>query len=304
MLDALTLDQLRMLAAIADAGSFTAAAKRLRRTQSAVSHAIAVLEAQLGAVLFDRSARTPRLTPAGEAVVADARLVLARVGVLKARARALAEGVEPRLSVAASVLFPADRLAASLARFAEAFPRVELEVFVEEIGGSARLVHDGVCAVGVAGAPSLRTVPAGALATIPAGEVEIVAVAAPGHPLAALGHPLGEADLASHRQLVPASRTRTPYPNTLVRETWGIGDLGFRRELILRGLGWGTAPLPVVADDLAAGRLVRLSLATRAEELMRAGLFAVHRADVVPGPAASWLLRELAGGAAAAPQPG
>ena len=62
MLDALTLDQLRTFATVADAGSFRAAAAKLGRVQSAVSHAIANLEAQLGVALFDRSARRPVLT--------------------------------------------------------------------------------------------------------------------------------------------------------------------------------------------------------------------------------------------------
>ena len=65
MLDAVTLDQLRAFATIADEGSFSAAARKLRRVQSAVSHAIGIVEDQLGVQLFDRSARLPRLTAQG-----------------------------------------------------------------------------------------------------------------------------------------------------------------------------------------------------------------------------------------------
>lgn len=293
MLDALTLDQLRVLVAIAEAGSFTAAARRVRRAQSAISHAVASAEAELGLLLFDRSTKRPRLTTEGAAVVADARLVLARAEALKARARAMAAGTEPELALAVTALFSRARLAAILQDFARAFPQVELDLFVEEIGGAAKLVHERACDLGIAGTPSLRMVPAGELVTVPAGDIEIVAVAAPAHPLARLGYPLGESDLAEHRQLVPASRARQPYPNTLVRETWGVTDLTLRRDLILKGVGWGTVPLPLVEEDLAAGRLRRLALATRAEELMRVGLFAIHRADRVPGPAGRWLLGRL-----------
>ena len=59
MLDALTLDQLRVFAAVADAGSFRAAARQLSRVQSAVSHAIANMESELGVSLFDRQGRRP-----------------------------------------------------------------------------------------------------------------------------------------------------------------------------------------------------------------------------------------------------
>jgi DNA-binding transcriptional LysR family regulator len=136
-------------------------------------------------------------------------------------------------------------------------------------------------------------VPAGDLVTIPMGEVEVVAVASPAHPLALAGVALAESDLAEHRQLVPTSRARQPYPNTLVREVWRVADLGTRRDMILRGMGWGTVPRHLVVDDLAAGRLIRLDLKTRADELMRVGLFAIHRADTLPGPAGQWLIARL-----------
>jgi DNA-binding transcriptional LysR family regulator len=293
MLDALTIDQLRMLAAIADTGSFTAAARKLQRAQSAVSHAIATLEGQLGVILFDRSEKRPRLTDIGKSVLADARLAIARVETLKARARNLAAGVEPEVSIAVTVLCPLGPVMKALDVFREIFPRVGVELFVEEIGGSAVLVHERVCAIGISGSPSLRMVPAGDLATIPLGEIEVVAVASPDHPLAKAGYPLSEPDLAEHRQLVPTSRARQPYPNTLVREVWRIADLNLRRDMIRQGIGWGTVPLHLVRSDLEARRLVKLDIATRADELLKVGLFAIHRADTPPGPAGRWLIDRL-----------
>lgn len=291
MLDAVTLDQLRMLVAIADAGSFTAAARRVQRAQSAVSHAIGTLESHLGVALFDRSAKTPRLTEIGQAVVADARLTLARMDGLKARARGLAQGIEPELSVAVSVLCPLVPLLAVLDRFAAEFPRVGLGLFIEEIGGAGVLVEERRAILGIVGTPSIQRVDPAAFVTFPMGAVDIVAVAAPGHPLARIGRALSEPDLAEHRQLVPVGRSRSTYAHTLVRDVWRVTDPALRRLMILRGQGWGTLPLPLVAEDLAAGRLVRLDLAVRAEELMRIGLFAIHRADTPLGPAARWLLQ-------------
>lgn len=293
MLDSVTIDQLRMLAAIADAGSFTAASKRVNRAQSAVSHAIATLEGQLGVILFDRSEKRPRLTEIGRAVLADARLAIARVETLKARARNLANGMEPEIAIAITVLCPLAPVLDVLDVFREVYPRVGVELFVEEIGGSAVLVHERVCAIGISGTPSLRMVPAGDLVTIPMGDIEVVAVAAPDHPLAQAKHPLSEPDLAEHRQLVPTSRARQAYPNTLVREVWRVADLGLRRDMILRGMGWGTVPLHLVETDLTRGRLARLNIATRADELMRVGLFAIHRADTPPGPVGLWLIDQL-----------
>ena len=59
MLEALSLDQLRMFIAAAETGSFSAAGRKLRRAQSLVSQAVANLEEQLKVKLFDRSASTP-----------------------------------------------------------------------------------------------------------------------------------------------------------------------------------------------------------------------------------------------------
>src|SRR6185437_12837064 len=87
VLDGISLDQLRAFIAAVDVGSFSAGARRLRRAQSAVSELVSNLEAQLGVLLFDRSERYPKLTSAGVQLVADARVVVANVDLLKARAR-------------------------------------------------------------------------------------------------------------------------------------------------------------------------------------------------------------------------
>ena len=69
-----TLDQLQVLVAVADTGSFSAAGRKLNRAQSVISYAIANLETQLGLKLFEREGtREPRLTDVGRAMLEDAR---------------------------------------------------------------------------------------------------------------------------------------------------------------------------------------------------------------------------------------
>ena len=79
----------------------------------------------------------------------------------------------------------------------------------------------------------------------------------------------------------------------LADETWRLADLSTKHECLRAGFGWGTMPRHMVADDLASGRLVRLSLAT-AEREVRLPLFELHRRDAPPGPASRWLLDALA----------
>ena len=83
----ISLDQLRTFVAAADAGSFSAAARRLNRVQSAVSGWVNGLEGQLGVTLFDRTGRYPKLTREGELLLADARNIVGNADLMKARAR-------------------------------------------------------------------------------------------------------------------------------------------------------------------------------------------------------------------------
>src|SRR5882762_9191305 len=99
MLDGVSLDQLRAFITAVDEGSFSAAARKLNRAQSAISDMVSNLEDQIGVVLFDRSGRYPKLTPAGTVILSDARGIVANIEFMKARAKGMAAGVEPELSV-------------------------------------------------------------------------------------------------------------------------------------------------------------------------------------------------------------
>src|SRR5687767_1591754 len=74
---AISLGRLVAFVAVAEAGSFTAAAERLNTTKSAVSQAVAVLERELGVQLLQRSTRKLAITEAGESFLADCRSLLA-----------------------------------------------------------------------------------------------------------------------------------------------------------------------------------------------------------------------------------
>src|SRR5215472_5361207 len=157
MLDAVTLDQLRTFIAAVDQGSFSAAARKLRRAQSAVSQTLANLEAQLGVKLFDRSTRYPRLTEEGRSLLADARAVADQVDGFKARARAMRGGLEPELSVAMDVMYPMQALTRAAAHSRQAFPHTPLRLFVEALGGVIKPVLDRKCSIEVVG--SLPLIP-------------------------------------------------------------------------------------------------------------------------------------------------
>src|SRR5690349_15249328 len=123
-----TLDQLHTLLAVIEAGSFSAAARRLGRVQSAVSQAMANLEEHLGVTLWDRSTRVPTLTDTGRAVVGAARRVRGEVDALRQLVAGLAQGLEAEVSLCFDALFPLSALVDLCRDFAAAYPSVALRV--------------------------------------------------------------------------------------------------------------------------------------------------------------------------------
>lgn len=122
----LDIDCLRTFVAIAETGSFTKGGARVYRNQSTVSLQIKRLEESVAARLFDRTTRRVRLTPQGEATLAYARKMLSLNDELIARvAEPTLEGV---VRLGAPEDFATTHLPYALARFAQAFPAVQLEV--------------------------------------------------------------------------------------------------------------------------------------------------------------------------------
>src|SRR5258705_7565318 len=110
MFDPVTLDQLRALVSVVEEGSFSAAARKLHRVQSAISTSMANLENQLGVAIWDRSTKVAKLTDQGQAILASARRVLAEVDSLRQVTAAMVLGVEASVSLCIDALFPVSAL--------------------------------------------------------------------------------------------------------------------------------------------------------------------------------------------------
>jgi DNA-binding transcriptional LysR family regulator len=297
-----SLDQLRVLAVVAETGSFSAAARRLHRTQSVISYTIAQLEAQLGLSLFERGGHRPTLTEAGRAVLADARRIGMMVDELRTRAAGLTRGLEAEVALAVDVMFPTRELVAALEAFTRAFPTVALRLRMEALGGVVQQVMDRSCGLGISGwiANTFDM-----LERRQIGHATLVPVAAPTHPLAQLPPPIPSAVLREHTQLVLTDRTSLSEGQNfgvLALRTWRLADLGAKHALLLGGLGWGNMPEPMVRDDLGAGRLVRLQPAEA--EGTPYPLLLIHRTDTPPGPAGRWLAERFGPRAATGPATG
>jgi DNA-binding transcriptional LysR family regulator len=303
-MDSLTLDQFAVFAAVVAEGSFAAAARRMNRAQSAVTYAIPKREEQSGVQLFDRSAYRAELTEAGRALLPRARRILDDVDDFRLQAAGVTQGMEAELSLVVDAFVP-DFLAPALKDFKEAFPLVQLRLAVEFFQATAQALEDGWADLALMSA-SMRPPPG--LEWIQCDEVELVAVAAPDHPLAQVKGRLTPELLRDHLQLVLSSRAelrdRADYGVHAVRR-WRVADMNLRYELLLAGLGWCSMPGKLVAKDLAAGRLVELKVLRweGADRMPRFPLVIAHRRDKALGPAARWLVQRLAAGVAKTPQP-
>ena len=288
-----TLDQIVIFQAVVESGSFTGAARRLGRAPSVISYAIANLENQLGVTLFARAGTArPKLTDAGQAILADSRALTIAVDGLLAKARGLTSGLEAEVSLVVDVMWPAKKLVKALDDFRRKFPTVALRLQVETLGAVTHAVMEGRAAFGISGPLEMAS---DLLTRGPAGSVKLVPVAAPSHPLALMQAPVSGAEARNHVQLVLTDRSNLTQGRdfgVLSVRSWRLADLGAKHALLVAGMGWGNMPKPMVNDDLKRGRLVELKIEMPGEPVYP--FHTVYRNDAPPGPAASWLMERLA----------
>ena len=293
MTEGLSLDQLRAFISAVEAGSFTAAGRRLNRAQSAISDLVGRLESHIGVLLFDRSGRYPRLTGAGAVLLSDARAIISGVDLMRARAKGLAVGVEPELSVVVDVVFPLTVITQAARDFRVAFPHTPLRLYVEVLGSTYEALLDRRASLGVVG--SLPTVPASLTSERLRG-VPFVMVASPEHGLAAYSGIIPRRDLGAHTQLVLTDRSSLSDGKqfyVLSPATWRLADLSAKRAFLLGGLGWGGMPRHAVEEDIANGALVVLDIEDLPPEGLVLPMSVAYPTAAPPGPAGRWLIDHL-----------
>jgi DNA-binding transcriptional LysR family regulator len=292
MLDGVSLDQLRTFIAAADERSFSAAGRRLRRAQSVVSQTLANLEGQLGVKLFDRRGHLPVLTDQGRALLAGARVVAGDVDLLKARAKSLAGGLEPELSLAVDVMFPDATFTNAVAAFQREFPATLLR-FDMESSAMIEPVLDGRCAIGIAGSWALAPPQ---LTREPLLTISAHTVVAAQHPLANHRGQIPLSILAEHIQIthVDLSDISGGYePHVKVPRVWRLSHLGAKLAFLRAGFGFGGMPLDAIEADLASGALVEITTAGAPSGGRLIEMWAVYRTDSPPGPAGRWFIERL-----------
>lgn len=251
--------EIEVFVRVVEAGSFSAAARALRMTPSAVSKLIARLEARLGARLVSRSTRKLQLTPEGTAFYESGLRILADMAAAE---REAAAGAAPRgqLRVNSYVPFGVHRLIPLLPRFLERYPEISVDLVLTDSVIDLMAERADV---------AIRAGPLGEsrLVARKLGQSPVVVVAAPSY-LEAQGNPLAPTDLDRHNRMgfgfvrhidgwpfVDAEGRAVMVPitgNTLVSDGEAM------RLMTLAGAGIARLARWHVAADIAAGRLVPL----------------------------------------------
>jgi DNA-binding transcriptional LysR family regulator len=293
MLDGVSLDQLRTFIAAADAGSFSAASRKLLRAQSVVSETVSNLEEQLRVTLFDRSGRYPKLTAEGVVLLADARSIVTGVDLFKARAKGMSAGLEPELSLVIDVFYPIDTITQAAKEFRQQFPGVALRIYVEALGAAIQPVLDGRCDIGVIG--SLPVIP-DTLTSERLQGVTFVMVASRDHPLASYKSKIPKDVLGKHTQIILTDRSELSSGRefgVMSPMTWRLADLFAKHHFLLNGLGWGGMPLHAVRTDLEAGRLCVLPIEDVPTDGLALPMSVAWQTKSPPGPAGRWFIERL-----------
>ena len=280
-----SLESLAAFALVAAEGSFSAAARKLGKSQSTISETIANLEVDLNVSLFDRRQRQPSLTEAGQALLAQAQQVLAANDRLNRCASQLSEGQEPRLTVVLSDTFQSETFAAMLRQIDLRYPTLRFECLIAEYEDVVALVQQGRAHLGLMAAQDSYPPDVGYSALKE--KSELVLCVGRGHPLAALPR---DQRAAARGTRIAAQHLRTGQQ----------GRLPGAIDLVGAGLSDAVRNgQPGVWLDRAAA-LDGAALRRRsAGGTARAGLASAHPVDAVwsmrraLGSAGAWLLQSL-----------
>jgi DNA-binding transcriptional LysR family regulator len=292
-MDSLTLDQIQLFLTVVDQGSFSKAAKKLNRAQSAVTYGIQKLEAQIGLPLFDRAAYRPALTEAGRTLLLRARRIAEETNAFRDAARSLASGLEAELTIVLDSMFPMPPVVEALRAFTVRFPTVPPRVYVQPLGAAAELVLDGTCMIGLL---PLMFSDIAQFKAFPLLTIDLIPVVSPDHPLAEIDGPIETPVLHEHVQLVLTDRSALTAGRdygVLSGRTWRLADLGAKLSMLLAGLGWGNMPAHLVEADIAQGRLKVIRPIEFDPQTARLVMCGTYLADHHLGPAGQWMIEHL-----------
>jgi len=289
--DVLTPDALALLQAVAQTGSFAAAAREIGLVPSAVTYRIRHIEDALDVLLFDRSSRQARLTDAGAELLREGGRLLQEIDAVANRVRRVATGWESQLTIAVDTVVSCATVMELAQAFFELAPTTRLRLRDESLSGTLEAVTSGQAdlAIGVSHEP---TTPG--LQTLPLGELEFVFAVAPHHPLAREKEPISDVVRQKHRAIAVADTVQQGAGATVGllagQDVLTVPSMAAKLDAQLRGLGGGFVPEPMARPSIERGTLV-VKQVQRTPRITRMSYS--WRNSSPPGRALQWWLQQL-----------
>ena len=253
----ISIEQWRALLAVVEAGGYAQAAEQLHKSQSSITYAVKKLESVLDVTVFEIQGRKAVLTPTGQLLYRRAKALLDEASGLERAAHRLSAGWEAEIGLAVEPLFPTHVLLQSLALFGNESPHTRIELIESVLSGTCEALTTGKAELAISG-----EVPQGYL-----GDVlmlaRFIAVAAPGHPLHDIQHPITQRELRAHRHLVVRDSGVSRSGHALSVEAtqrWTVSNMSTSIDAVRRGYGFAWFPEERIREELAAGQLRPLNL--------------------------------------------
>lgn len=283
-----TLEQWRMLSAVAEYGGFNQAASAIHKSQSSIHHAVHKLEQSLGVKLLKTEGRKTLLTDAGELMLRRANYLLEEAGKVEAVAQSLSDGIETRLRIAVDEIFPQKLLYRVLDETSQQYPLLRIELQESVLTGASELLENSDVDIAISPYPIKEGFSEELC------QIEFVAVAAPSHPLFQQSDALTLEDLKNHRQIVVRDSAISAQKDAGwlgANQRWTVSHIRTSIDMIRSGLGFAWLPFPAIVNDLNSGELQQLPLEQGGRR--NALLYLIFNDGDRLGPAARQFIGEL-----------
>lgn len=256
----MTFEQLVVLEAIVNQGTFRGAAEHLNKAQSAVSHMLKKLEDELGFQLLSREDYRPKLTPSGEIFHRHASRVLQGMRDLKSIAQNLNSHHEAEVLFSVSSTYPLPPLLKLIGTLTSQFPATHIRLARDNMGGPLeRLLSDEAQII----ISTLHGVPMELVEAAPVAPITMLPVAHRDFPPAQTSGLKTTAEMQGYVQVIVADssqsqeQSRGLLPGGL---RWTVSDFATKKEILMENMGWGGMPDYLIRKELEEGTLVPLNV--------------------------------------------
>ncbi|WP_025563016.1 LysR family transcriptional regulator [Psychromonas sp. SP041] len=251
-----SFEQLKVFITVCETGSFSAAARKLKRAQSGVSQAISNLEISINQTLFNREKNTPVLSENGKALLPIAKSILHQQTYFEQKLASLTNEYENELVIAIDESLVSTDLLNIFTPLSDKFPITHIEIISTSTFEVEELIRTGKAQAGIIYADGELKVD---MDFFLLGQARFLTISSPNHPLATLGS-VQDSDLKTYLQCVHRSIKQKElwFSYAISTKVWYANTHQTLIDLIKLGTGWASVPEQLIKQDLEQGHLITL----------------------------------------------